>query len=148
VAERQRTFSHGVGDRAGRDPQILQVVGRVQSHAYAAGAVTLQASVALQRAHEAALLRDPAAVEAANIRAELEIAQAQTVVANLVLEATAQAFDALGASATLRSKGLDRHWRNARTISSHNPLVYKERIVGDFAVNRTLPPFQWHIGQG
>ena len=75
-------------------------------------------------------------------------AQAQTTIASLVLDATAQAFDALGASATLRSKGLDRHWRNARTVSSHNPVIYKARIVGDWVINRTEPPFVWQIGNG
>ena len=69
------------------------------------------------------------------------------IVTDLILESTAIVFDALGASATLRPAGLDRYWRNARTISSHNPRIYKDRIVGDFAVNGTLPPPQWRIGQ-
>jgi len=56
-------------------------------------------------------------------------------------------FDALGASATFRSKALDRHWRNARALSYHNPRVYKERVVGDFAVNGAPPPLTWRIGQ-
>ena len=43
--------------------------------------------------------------------------------------------------------GLDRYWRNARTISSHNPRVYRDRIVGDFAVNGTTPPPQYRVGQ-
>ena len=71
----------------------------------------------------------------ANIAAEIEIAQAQTTISSLVLEATASLFDALGASATSVSKSLDRYWRNARTITSHNPRIYKDRIVGDFVVN-------------
>jgi hypothetical protein len=41
---------------------------------------------------------------------------------------------------------LDRYWRNARTIASHNPLIYKARIVGDYAVNGARPPFAWHTG--
>lgn len=147
VAQRQRTYTHGAADRASRDPQVLQVVGRVHSQAYAAGGILQHAAQALQRCHDATLSRNPEAIEAANIRAEIEIAQAQTTIASLVLDATAQAFNALGASATLRSKRLDRHWRNAHTVLSHNPLIYKERIVGDYAVNRTPPPFQWHIGQ-
>ncbi len=40
--------------------------------------------------------------------------------------ATSDLFNALGASATSSRKGLDRHWRNARTAASHNPLIYKE----------------------
>lgn len=78
---------------------------------------------------------------------EIELAQAQTVLTSLVLEATTILFDALGASATSRSHSLDRHWRNARTISSHNPRIYKDRVVGDYAVNGTEPPFQWKIGR-
>lgn len=73
--------------------------------------------------------------------------QAQTTISSLALEATASLFDALGASATSLSKSLDRHWRNARTITSHNPRIYKDRVVGDFVVNGTPPPFQWRIGQ-
>ena len=83
---------------------------------------------------------------AANAVAELETWQAQAVVSDLILNSTAAVYDALGASATLRPTGLDRYWRNARTISSHNPRIYKDRIVGDFAVNGTLPPPQWRIG--
>jgi hypothetical protein len=45
-------------------------------------------------------------------------------------------------------KSLDRHWRNARTVSSHNPVIYKARIVGDWAINGTEPPFVWQIGNG
>ena len=106
----------------------------------------LKAAEALQRSFEH---RDEADLrETANIAAEIEIAQAQTTITSLVLEATSTLFDALGASATSVSKSLDRHWRNARTITSHNPKIYKDRIVGDFVVNGAPPPFQWRIGQG
>jgi alkylation response protein AidB-like acyl-CoA dehydrogenase len=145
VAERRRTYSHAAAPRSSADPQVLQVVGRVYSLTYAAGAVMLKAAEALERSFEhrgEANLR-----EATNIAAEIEIAQAQTTISSLVLEATVSLFDALGASATSVSKSLDRHWRNARTITSHNPRIYKDRVVGDFVVNGTAPPFQWRIGQ-
>jgi len=59
------------------------------------------------------------------------------VVSDLILGALTLLFDALGASATSRRHSLDRYWRNARTLASHNPRIYKDRIVGDFAVNGT-----------
>jgi alkylation response protein AidB-like acyl-CoA dehydrogenase len=55
-------------------------------------------------------------------------------------------FGGRSASATKFPLALDRHWRNARTLASHNPRIYKERIVGDYAVNGTPPPYQWRIG--
>ncbi len=146
VAARRRTYSHANGPSAAQDPQVLQTIGRVRSAAYAAGAVTLRAAQALQRAYDAHFAGNEAAEDAAVAIAELEVSQSLTVVSDLVLSATTLLFDALGASATSRSLSLDRYWRNARTLTSHNPRIYKDRIVGDFAVNGTRPPPQWRIG--
>ena len=47
---------------------------------------------------------------------------------------------------------LDRHWRNARTLASHNPVIYRDRIVGDYVLNGTSPSASyaqsWERGQG
>lgn len=146
VRKRTRVFSHGNADSAAADPQILQVIGRVRGNAYAAGAIVLKVAEALQRAHEAQLAGDPDRTAAAIAIAEIELDQSVTVVSDLVLEATTIIFDALGASSTAKNLGLDRYWRNARTIATHNPRVYRDRIVGDFAVNGTPPPGQYRIG--
>ena len=52
VAERRRTYSHAAGPRSSADPQVLEVVGRVHSLTYAAGAVMLKAAEALQRSFD------------------------------------------------------------------------------------------------
>ncbi len=147
VAERRRIYSHGNAERVSGDPQILQVVGHVRAAAYAAGAITLKAAEAVQRAHEAHFAGDLEAEDAAAALADIEVNQSVTVITDLILDATTRLFDALGASATKRGHGLDRHWRNARTIASHNPRIYRERIVGDFAVNGTRPPNSYRVGQ-
>ena len=41
---------------------------------------------------------------------------------------------------------LDRHWRNARTLASHNPVIYRDRIVGDYVLNRTSPRLAYPRG--
>ena len=51
-----------------------------------------------------------------------------------------------GTSAARQGANFDRHWRNARTIASHNPRIYHDRIVGDFAVNGTIPGPQAGVG--
>jgi alkylation response protein AidB-like acyl-CoA dehydrogenase len=147
VAVRRRNYTSAAGPRSSQDPQVLAVVGRVRGAAYCAGAIVLKAAESLQRAFAARLGNDSAAEEKANVIAELEAAQAQTVVSNLILDASTILFDALGASAVIRDKGLDRFWRNSRTLSSHNPRIYKDRVVGDYAVNGTPPPYQWRVGQ-
>ncbi|MDQ0391369.1 acyl-CoA dehydrogenase family protein [Labrys monachus] len=147
VGERRRSYTNAPAPLPSQDAQVLQVVGRVRGAAYSAGAIVLKAAEALQRAFDQRFAGDEAAEEQANAIAELEVAQAQTVVSNLILDAVTLLFDALGASATRRAAAFDRYWRNARTLSSHNPRIYKDRIVGDFAVNGTPPPYQWRIGE-
>lgn len=145
VARRKRAFSHGTGE-VRHDPQLLQVVGRARAFAYAARATTIEAARAAQRAFDTSQGDDKAADDAAIIQAELESAAAQVAASDLALRATTDVFDALSASATDRGLALDRHWRNARTAASHNPVVYKQRILGDHAVNGTEPVYVWQIG--
>lgn len=146
VAKRRRTYSNAASTVPATDPQVLQVIGRARSAAYSAGAITLQVARALDRAAAAGLAGDEAAYRKAADIAELEASQSLTVVSGLILDAATTLFDAVGASATRNGLALDRHWRNARTLSSHNPRIYKDRIVGDYAVNGTRPPEQWQIG--
>lgn len=138
LAERRRTYAHGNGEKAQQDPQILQVVGEVTAKVYSANATTLYAVGALQRFVEK--LGSGQATDADRARLEIEVYQAQISVATQILEATTALFGGLGASALSRTRGLDRFWRNARTITSHNPLIYRGRQIGDFAVNGTAPP--------
>jgi alkylation response protein AidB-like acyl-CoA dehydrogenase len=72
--------------------------------------------------------------------AAVAVAQAQLVAERLTLDAAQRLFDTGGASATARKLNLDRHWRNVRTVASHNPLDYKAHAVGNFLVNGVAPP--------
>ncbi|MCS3838963.1 alkylation response protein AidB-like acyl-CoA dehydrogenase [Pseudomonas sp. JAI111] len=148
VRERKRIYSHGNAAHVSQDAQVQQVVGEIAALVYAAEATALRAAQPAQRAYLARFSGDEVLEQAANVAAEIESAKAQVVVSELILRATTQLFNALGASDVRAGKSLDRHWRNARTVSSHNPLIYKARIVGDWAINGTEPPFVWQIGNG
>ena len=140
---RARVFSHGAATESRNDPQLLEAVGRISAAASAASALTLAAASLLD---EAASAEDADEVERLKREAELEVSRAQILVSELALRAATALFDPLGASATSTSKSLDRHWRNARTVASHNPVAFKARIVGDAAVNDAEPPYEWYVG--
>ncbi|WP_151825203.1 acyl-CoA dehydrogenase family protein [Acinetobacter bereziniae] len=146
VQKRDRIFSHGNADLVRNDPQILQVIGKASAQAYASETITLRTAEALQKAYLSHFGESEIKNIQANNDAELESAQGQVVISALVLELTSQLFNALGASASTTSKQLDRFWRNARVVSSHNPLVYKEKLIGDWEVNLEPLPFVWQIG--
>lgn len=146
VANRTRTYSHGNAGRVKDDAQVLQVVGQIASWAWAVEATVQRAAHSLQLAYELHNSGDEARIQQANVLAELESAQAQVVASELVPRAASELFNALGASDTRVSKALDRHWRNARTVASHNPVIYKIRNIGDWEVNGKEPTFIWQIG--
>ncbi|MGZ0701193.1 acyl-CoA dehydrogenase family protein [Pseudomonas piscis] len=148
VRGRQRVYSHGNAPQASADAQVQQVVGEVAALVYIAEAATLRAALPAQRAYLARFAAAPAQEHAANVAAELESATAQVAVTELIQRATSELFNALGASDIRQGKALDRHWRNARTVSSHNPAIYKARIVGDWHINGSEPPFAWKVGNG
>ncbi|EIC86208.1 acyl-CoA dehydrogenase family protein [Serratia sp. M24T3] len=148
VGNRKRIYSHGNARQVKQDVQVLQVVGQVSSWAYAVEATVQQATHALQQAFELHESKDQAAIQQANVQAELDAAKAQVIASELIPRAATELFNALGASDTRTSKALDRHWRNARTVASHNPVIYKTRNVGDWEVNGSDPTFIWQIGNG
>jgi alkylation response protein AidB-like acyl-CoA dehydrogenase len=56
------------------------------------------------------------------------------------LLATSKLFDLAGAGATLAKYNLDRHWRNARTHTLHDPVRWKYHAIGNYALNGIKPP--------
>lgn len=132
VRTRTRTGRHATTQDAASDPDVLAVVGTLYSRSLTAETLMKHAAGQLHSAHE---LDE----EAAFADAYVETSAAQIGVADAVLDLASSAFDA-GGSSTVRARvGLDRHWRNARTLASHNPLIYKPRVIGDNLVNGTRP---------
>lgn len=146
VRQRTRIYSHGNASLVREDAQILQVIGKASAQAYAAQSIALSTAEALDTAYLQHFQNDEQAELEANDRAELVSAQGQVVIAELVLNLSTELFNALGASASTTEKQLDRFWRNARVIASHNPLIYKQKVIGDWEVNETPLPYVWQIG--
>lgn len=145
VRPRTRVYSHSVGNTPAQDPLVQQVVGRLSAAAFTATASVQAVARALgdaDRAREAQGVTPPALLT----RVELLTARAQVGVIDTVLEAATRLFDVGGASALQESRSFDRHWRNARTLASHNPVIYKARLLGDHAINETPPSFYWGVG--
>lgn len=141
VQTKTRTFGVPGQTTPRTDPLVQRVIGRLSSLAFAVEAIVDSVSTALDEAHLAWIAgkRDEALYEAADIKAY----QGQQIAIELVLQATSLMFEVGGASATQEGRRLDRHWRNARTISSHNPAISRERLLGDHYLNGVSPRQEW-----
>ncbi|RQP10591.1 MAG: monooxygenase [Microbacteriaceae bacterium] len=143
---RARVYSHGTASRAQDDPQALQIAGEVAAAAFTGRALVAEVARAVQRAADTASARDSAEHLDAVVAAEFASAKAQVVLSEAVPRAATRLFDTLGASAISGARALDRHWRNARAVASHNPWIFKARQLGDHSVNGVVPDFIWSVG--
>lgn len=71
--------------------------------------------------------------------AAIAIAEAKVVAHQAALDASSRLFDIAGARATARPLGMDRFWRNARTHTLHDPVDYKIRDLGRWALLDQYP---------
>lgn len=139
VHKRPRTFYHAVSEQATEDPLLQQTIGQISANAFASEALVLAAADALDRV-DAIRPKGEEAEQAAALEASLSAAKAKLVVDELALRSATLLFDVGGASTTKKSYNLDRHWRNARTLSSHNPNPFKARAIGNYEINGTPLP--------
>lgn len=142
VAGRTRSYSHSTAGVPRQDPLVQQVIGRLSAAAFAARSTVLAVADVLDE-----VLDGGAKDEKSLVAAELAAAQAQLTVIDLVLPATTLLFEVGGASVVSERQRLDRHWRNARTISVHNPAIQKARAIGDHLLNGADLPFAWSAGE-
>jgi len=139
LTQRKRNYPQGLTEVPSDDAQLLQVIGQVSADAFAAEAALAHSARTLDRIVAGRLAGDGEHSRQRLIDAEVAVNQAQLVIIAAALQATTTIFDALGASGVSEELSLDRHWRNARTLASHNPRVYKARILGDWLINGKDP---------
>ncbi len=119
--------------RSADDPHLQADVGRVW--------VELQAAEALLRRAAATLdALDPARLEAASVaRASIAVAEAKALTTHIALKASEKLLEWGGSRASLGELGLDRHWRNARTHTLHDPVRWKYHAIGNYYLNAVFP---------
>lgn len=124
----------GWGERALDDPHTIHRIGRLATQVAAAEALL----------SEAARILDAVGLvptdEAAAARGSLAVAKAKAFASETAVHVAGDLFSLTGAGATDQRHGLDRHWRNARTHASHDPVDWKYHHVGNHLLSGALPP--------
>ncbi|MBN3508254.1 acyl-CoA dehydrogenase family protein [Mycolicibacterium nivoides] len=139
VLQRPRSFAWAPTPTAADDPLLQREIGEIAAAAYAGQATVLAAADALAVAFAADSSGTDPGLELAH-EASTQAAAAKIVVDALAQKAAGQIFDVGGASVVRQSHLLDRHWRNIRTLASHNPSSYKAQALGALHVRGTRLP--------
>ena len=84
--------------------------------------------------------RGPALTPEERRDAALAVAEAKVIAHRASLSVSQDLFEVAGARATDAALGLDRFWRNARTHTLHDPVDYKLRRLGAWALRGEFAP--------
>ena len=133
VATRSRPYPDAQVERAADDPLVVHAFGEMELQVRAAEALLAEAGRAVDRA-DADLTEQSAAA------ASLAVAAARASTTQASVEVASRLFEVAGTRSALARLNLDRHWRNARTHTLHDPAAWKVQHLGRYAVDGTLPP--------
>lgn len=133
VRDKSRPWIEAKVDRASDDPYVIADIGRLKLELHAAEALLRKAARVLDEVNAAPIDAASAA------RASIAVAEAKVLTTEISLQASEKLFELAGSRATLAEFNLDRHWRNARVHTLHDPVRWKYHAVGAYHLNGTLP---------
>jgi len=132
VRERSRPWIDAGVDEARHDPLTISEFGRLSVRLEAARALVARAGRILDIATTDATAEHIAA-------AAIAVAEARVLTTEASLAAGTKLFELSGTQSTLDHLNLDRHWRNARTHTLHDPVRWKIHAVGNYYLNDAPP---------
>ena len=133
VRERSRPWIDANVERNSDDPYVVADIGKLSIELHAAEALLRKAARVLDD-----VSASPVDAQAA-ARASIAVAEAKVLSTELSLLASEKLFELSGSRATLAEFNLDRHWRNARVHTLHDPVRWKYHAIGAYRLNGTLP---------
>ncbi|MEJ6849300.1 SfnB family sulfur acquisition oxidoreductase [Sinorhizobium fredii] len=133
VRTKSRAWVDSGLENAWDDPYTIQAVGDLTLRLHAAQALLEKAGYAIDRA-----VANPTAETVA--KAQIVTAEAKILSTEIAIAATNKLFELAGTRSTLAEHNLDRHWRNARTHTLHDPVRWKYAILGKYFLNGENPP--------
>jgi SfnB family sulfur acquisition oxidoreductase len=133
VKTRARPWIDAKVERASDDLYVIADIGKLKIELHAAEALLRKAGQVLDQVNAAPLTAESAA------RASIAVAEAKVLTTEISLLASEKLFELAGSRATLAEFNLDRHWRNARVHTLHDPVRWKYHAVGSYHLNGTLP---------
>ena len=133
VRERSRPWIDAKVERASDDLYVIADIGKLKIELHAAEALLRKAGQVLDQVSAAPITAQSAA------HASIAVAEAKVLTTEVALQVTEKLFELAGSRATLAEFNLDRHWRNARVHTLHDPVRWKYHAIGAYRLNGTLP---------
>ena len=133
VCDHARPWIDSRQDHGYEDVFTIAQIGDLEVKLHAAEALLERAGRAVD-----GILDDPG--DEAVAEAAVKVAEAKVTTTEIAILATNKLHELGGTRSTLGQYNLDRHWRNARTHTLHDPVRWKYFHIGNHLLNGVAPP--------
>jgi SfnB family sulfur acquisition oxidoreductase len=120
------------------DPLLIHRFGEMTLKLHAAEAILRRSGEFLDRAFAEMNAENCAA-------ASIAVAEAKAISEEAAIFITNSLFEMAGTKSTMGELNLDRHWRNARAHTVHDPSRWKFYAIGNYYLNNVNPPRHGYI---
>jgi SfnB family sulfur acquisition oxidoreductase len=134
VRKKTRPWVDSNQEHGYEDPLTLYNLGNVIIQVHASEELLRRAGEFINRAYESGL------EESKVVESSIAVAEAKALATEASLLATNKLFELAGTKSTLQEFNYDRHWRNARAHTLHDPVRWKYYAVGNYFLNGENPP--------
>ena len=133
VRKHTRPWIDSGQDHGHEDVFTISQIGDLKIKLHAAEAVLAHAGKAID-----AIIAHPTDDTVAET--SVKVAEAKVLTTEIAILATNKLHELAGTRSTLGEYNFDRHWRNARTHTLHDPVRWKYFHIGNYALNGVKPP--------
>jgi alkylation response protein AidB-like acyl-CoA dehydrogenase len=130
-----RVWSGSLAQTVHEDPFTLLHYGEFWASLHASSVLSDHAAALLDQAW----VQDLALDEQTRGELALAVFSAKVNATKAGLDVTTRIFEVAGARATTAKLRMDRYWRNLRVYTLHDPVDYKLKDLGDWALNGKYP---------
>lgn len=117
-------------ENGAEDPYVLGKMGELAAILGAAEAQIREMTGSVEAALSARARHDPALPDI-RAAAMIKVAEAKVFATEVGLRVTSEIFQMCGTRSALAEYDFDRYWRDIRTLSLHDPVTYKMRLIGE-----------------
>jgi SfnB family sulfur acquisition oxidoreductase len=132
VRHQARPWIDSGSEQASEDPLTIVQIGDLVYRLHSAEGL-------LQRAGRFLDIAKLAPDEETIAQATLAVAEAKIATTEISLLAASKLFELGGSKSTLAKYHFDRHWRNARVHTLHDPVRWKYHAIGNYYLNGAKP---------
>ncbi|HVJ40190.1 MAG TPA: SfnB family sulfur acquisition oxidoreductase [Dongiaceae bacterium] len=133
VREKSRPWIDSGQDSASEDFFTIYQIGDLYTKLHAAETLLENAGRAIDT-----IVDNPTEESVATV--SVAVAEAKVLTTEIAILASNKLHELAGTKSTLSEYDLDRHWRNARTHTLHDPVRWKYFHIGNHLLNGVKPP--------